>query len=317
MNEMLDEVKKICRELLEKKEVDAIVAWKKKDSEAREVLTVIKSPEEVEQISLSPLSTSNPARLVMEIAKGYKKLGVLAKGCDAMAIRQLIIEEKLDRNSLYIIGISCPGVADYRKLKRDFGVVSAVEMNGEKLTVDGKEVDFKEYIFENCLYCPHPTPVEYDVLVGEKREGYKGFEDIEDIENMSEEQRWEYWMKEFELCIRCHACRSVCPICYCTECIVDPTNLAVSPMSTAEEKAAYPRILGRQVSAKDNLVYHIIRVLHHAGRCAGCGECERACPMELPLRKLERKLEKVVREYFGFNPEEETVPFPSKLDIMG
>ncbi len=32
MNEMLDEVKKICRELLEKKEVDAIVAWEKKDS---------------------------------------------------------------------------------------------------------------------------------------------------------------------------------------------------------------------------------------------------------------------------------------------
>ncbi len=323
MNGMLEELKKICREALESGKVEAIIAWKRKKSEPREVLTVIKRPEEVDGISLSPLSANNPARLAMELAKSYNKLGVVAKGCDAMAIRQLIIEEKIDRDKLYIIGVSCPGVVDYRKLARDFkpSEIESVELAGEKLIIkmngSKKEVAFKDYIFENCLYCSHPTPVEYDVLIGKPRSGFVGYDDISEIENMSEEERWKYWQEQFALCIRCHACRSVCPLCYCEECIVDPTSLAISPMSTAEEKAAYPRILGRWVSASDNLIYHLVRVLHHAGRCAGCGECERACPMGLPLRKLERKLEKVVREVFGYKIGEEDVPFPSKLDIVG
>ncbi|MEM0316206.1 MAG: 4Fe-4S dicluster domain-containing protein, partial [Archaeoglobaceae archaeon] len=173
-----------------------------------------------------------------------------------------------------------------------------------------------EVIDENCVYCEHPTPVIYDVLIGEPREGRRDFSDVEEFEKLSREERWNYWISKFERCIRCHACRSVCPLCYCEECMVDPSNLAISPMSTAEDKASYPRLLGKTVNAKDNAIYHILRVLHHAGRCAGCGECERACPMELPLRKLERKLEKVVVETFGYDLNED-IPFFSKLDILG
>jgi Na+-translocating ferredoxin:NAD+ oxidoreductase RnfC subunit len=85
-------------------------------------------------------------------------------------------------------------------------------------------------------------------------------------------------------------------------------------MSTAEEKAAYPRFLGKTVTPADNLFYHLIRVFHHAGRCADCGECERACPMDIPLRKLERKLQKEIKEIFGY--EDEDIPFLAKLDII-
>jgi hypothetical protein len=38
--------------------------------------------------------------------------------------------------------------------------------------------------------------------------------------------------------------------------------------------------------------------------------------MELPLRKLERKLEKVVKEVFGYDLNED-IPFFSKLDMLG
>lgn len=304
---MLEEIKRVCKELLEQKKVDAIVAWRRKNG--REVLSIFKDVKDLENLSFSPLSVNNPAKLVMEIHRNYRKLGVIAKGCDAMSIRQLVLEEKIQRDSIFIIGVSCKGVADLRKLKG-----KKVEVKGWNVFVDERSFD---WIFENCLYCRCPTPTYYDVLVGEFREGYRGFEDVEKIEKMDEKERWDFWTKEFSLCIRCHACRSVCPVCYCTECIVDPTNLAISSTSTAEEKAKYPRILGRKVNLKDNIVYHVVRLFHHAGRCTKCGECERACPMGLPLTKLERKLEKIVLEVFGYDQVKETVPFFSKLEMVG
>ena len=32
----------------------------------------------------------------------------------------------------------------------------------------------------------------------------------------------------------------------------------------------------------------------------GCEECERACPMDIPISKLNRKLEKEVKEIFDY-----------------
>ncbi|MEM0203178.1 MAG: Coenzyme F420 hydrogenase/dehydrogenase, beta subunit C-terminal domain [Archaeoglobaceae archaeon] len=313
----MSELEKI-KEALRNSNAEKIVAFVKKENEPREVLAVL-SPNEIDRISFSPLSFNNPAKLLMQI---NGKVAVVAKGCDAMAIRQLIKEGKLKRENLFIVGISCKGVADYRKLSKlvKLNEVTAVELDGNELVIKlkngEKRVAFAEVIDENCVYCEHPTPVIYDVLIGEPREGRRDFSDVEEFEKLSREERWNYWISKFERCIRCHACRSVCPLCYCEECMVDPSNLAISPMSTAEDKASYPRLLGKTVNAKDNAIYHILRVLHHAGRCAGCGECERACPMELPLRKLERKLEKVVVETFGYDLNED-IPFFSKLDILG
>jgi ferredoxin len=313
----MNEVEKI-REELKKSGAERIVAFVKKENEPREVLAVL-SQKDIDKVTFSLLSVNNPAKLLMQL---NGKVAVVAKGCDAMAIRQLIKEGKLKRENLFIVGISCRGVIDYRKLSKieKLSEIREVRLEGEevilKMRNGEKRIPFAEVIEENCLYCEHPTPVIYDVLIGEAREGRKDFSDLEKLEKMSREERWEYWISQFERCIRCHACRSVCPLCYCEECIVDPSNLAISPMSTAEDKASYPRLLGKTVNAKDNAIYHIIRVLHHAGRCSGCGECERACPMELPLRKLERKLEKVVKEVFGYDLNED-IPFFSKLDMLG
>jgi len=319
---MVEELKKVCGDIID--DVEAIIAYRKKATEPREVLTVIESKEEIDSITLSPLSFNNPAKLLcQELNKRNGKIAVVAKGCDSRAIRQLVIEEKIDRERVYIIGISCPGVVDYRKfvkkVKFKLSEIESVELLDGKVVItagsEKQEIPFDEVIFENCLYCSQPTPIEYDVLLGEPLEGRSDFSDIEEIEKLPLEDRWKFWSEEFKKCIRCHACRSVCPLCYCTECLVDPTNLAVSPMTPAEEKASYPRMLGKTISVEDNLFYHLVRVLHHAGRCAECGECERACPMGLPLRKLERKLQKVVVEVFGYKPGEE-IPFLSKLDIL-
>ena len=47
-------------------------------------------------------------------------------------------------------------------------------------------------------------------------------------------------------------------------------------------------------------MWHIIRAFHLAGRCIDCNACERACPMDIPLSLLNRKLDKEVLRLFDF-----------------
>ena len=44
----------------------------------------------------------------------------------------------------------------------------------------------------------------------------------------------------------------------------------------------------------------MIRAFHLAGRCIGCGECERACPSEIPLNLINKELAMEVEKNFNF-----------------
>ena len=71
-------------------------------------------------------------------------------------------------------------------------------------------------------------------------------------------------------CIKCYSCREVCPLCVCKHCELEDSKW-VKP---GEIPPDYP-------------IFHIIRAYHLAGKCVGCGECEKACPMDIPLRALQ------------------------------
>jgi len=74
-------------------------------------------------------------------------------------------------------------------------------------------------------------------------------------------------------------------MCYCTECFVDDYR---------------PKWIGGGLQPQDLQFYHIVRAYHQTGRCSGCGACERACPMDIPLTYLTQKLNQDVKELFGF-----------------
>ena len=45
--------------------------------------------------------------------------------------------------------------------------------------------------------------------------------EIQRLDGLSASERQAWWEQQFAKCIRCYACRQVCPFCYCEQCIAD------------------------------------------------------------------------------------------------
>ena len=141
---------------------------------------------------------------------------------------------------------------------------------------------------ERCLSCKSKKHVVYDELIGEDGEVVEDcnrFDMVEKLEAMTPDERFAFWRGELSRCVRCNACRNVCPACTCEQCVFDNPNSGVSQKAAA-------------TSFEENM-FHIIRAFHVAGRCTDCGECSRVCPQNIPLHLLNRKFIKDINEFYG------------------
>ena len=166
-----------------------------------------------------------------------------------------------------------------KRLKRDGLHVITVACDGVK--IDGRTA-------AKCADCVTNVSPVADVVIGEKKTMKAAeYKQLEYIEKMKPEERWQFFAQQFERCARCYSCRQVCPMCYCETCIAEQVGPAWIAAST-------------KLSA--NTMWQLSRAYHLAGRCADCGECERACPERLPLRMLNAAMQKAVAELFEVVP---------------
>ena len=99
--------------------------------------------------------------------------------------------------------------------------------------------------------------------------------EVDKLDKMTREERWNYWLEELSNCIKCYACRASCPMCYCARCTVECNQ---------------PQWISVPAHEMGNLEWHIMRAMHLAGRCVNCGECTRACPVNIPLKLLNQRI---------------------------
>lgn len=109
-------------------------------------------------------------------------------------------------------------------------------------------------------------------------------EKLAELNKMTQAERFEYWQNELSKCVKCYACRQACPLCYCNQCAVESNQ---------------PQWIPVKADAHGNMDWHILRAMHLAGRCISCGECGRACPLDIPCHLLTMQMVNQSNAYFG------------------
>ena len=283
MIEYGEKIREIAKKILEEKKIDLIIGFKKGTIPMMTEPVLIKDGQNLDQLYWDSFCNMNLANY---LPKREEKIGILAKGCDSRNIAVHIVENQIKREQLYIIGVPCKGMVDRRKINSFLGDKEAREVteSDEDIIVKGEGFEHTlkkgDYFQDNCTKCMHRNPVIYDAIVGdlvEEREEPDPYDDVKDIEEMGSEEKWGFFSNLIKGCTRCYACRNACPLCYCPTCFVDESD---------------PQWVGKSIDSTDTVTFHILRAYHCAGRCTDCGACQQACPMDINVRLLTRKLNK-------------------------
>jgi len=294
-SELVENVSKLLRE----NKVGLFIGYQDGSLPLRTSPCFVTKHEDVQRLVWNSFCANNLSVYLKSVLPGLPangRIGILCKGCDSRSLVNLIVEKQVKREDVVIIGISCPGVVNTDRLLAHLEgkKIVDVEENDEDIVVkfDGGEERFarRDYLYESCLNCAYPTPSVYDILIRVGKHSPKPvFPDpmINEFNKKSRTERWQIFEQELSRCIRCYACRNACPNCYCKECFAEQTK---------------PRWFGLTNEHSDVFFYHVVRILHQAGRCVDCGACVRACPENINLRLFTRVLVDEVKERFGYEP---------------
>ena len=286
-----EKIKEISRQLLKECKVEMLIGFRRGSMPMMNEPCFVTSEAQVEQLVWDSNCGINLANYLTN--RQEEKIGIFAKGCDSRNIVTHIIENKIKREQLVIIGVPCKGMIDRRKVNALCdGEITAVTEDETGIHVVGtdfeKTFEKAELLQDNCRICIHKNPVIHDEMIAdpvEENTDIDRYEDIRAVEKMAPEEKWQHFEELLSPCIRCYACRNACPLCYCPTCFVDE---------------ARPQWVGKGQEADDIRTFHFLRAFHCAGRCTDCGACERACPVGIPVRQFTKKLEKDCKEFFDW-----------------
>jgi ferredoxin len=252
--------------------VSAVIGYTSGRRPGTAMPVIVTDIDRANDLVFSPACRNNLSLYLTKAKKDVRvtgKIAIVVKGCDLRALAGLMGESQLKRENIHIIGVACAGV--------------------NSTTPDTSGQLTEASIARKCRECSVHLPENADFVAGclPKLPELAPLEaeELARLEAMTPTERWEFWKEQFSRCIRCLACRQVCPFCFCEQCLCD-RNRPQGIEST-------PRPAG-------NMGWHIIRAMHLTGRCGGCAECERVCPMDIPLNLLNRKMAEEMKELYGY-----------------
>ena len=215
--------------LLEAGTVSRVLGWKKGEFDYDVTPAVFADAESLKKdFVFDDFCGANFSKyLVAETRKAEGKVLVFLKPCDTYSFNQLLTEHRFDRESVYAVGIPCEGMADINKIKEITGDgISSITSKGDKIIVDTiydgeKEVDCASVLAERCISCKSKKHVAYDELMGDEGDIIDSgrFDEVAQLEAMTEDERFAFWQSQLSKCIRCNACRDICPACTCEKCV--------------------------------------------------------------------------------------------------
>ncbi len=282
----------LARQLLTTGEVELIVGYRAGTQPGIAAPTVVRKPEDANLLIFDHTCETNLTNYLRKFRD--RKVGIVVKGCDERSVIGLLQEKQLDREKIVLIAAPCPGVIDRKRIARELGtgeITSLTVENDHVLAVVGDTthtLPLAQALFPGCQACAvhNPRFADYAIAPPMPQPKVPPFiPEVEEMEARTADQRSRAFQNEMDKCLLCFACRNLCPACYCNQCFTDSTQ---------------PRWMGKTNDPADAAFFHLTRLLHLAGRCTGCGACERGCPVGLDLKLYNDKLRKDVKEIFAF-----------------
>jgi ferredoxin len=282
---MQEQLRQTCRQLLADGTVQVVIGYGQAAPGDRVVPVFITRPEDADQLVWNDQCFANLAKYLLrkEVA-ALGRAAICVKGCDQRALLVLEKESQIDRSQITVIGLACDGVGKPRLAKCESCDVHAPRQADVVIGLGTgpffgvKTSSAEKPQAENMDLSP--SVATQPSVPADAR-----YAEIEAFLKKTPEERMAYWKAELSRCVKCYACRQVCPMCYCRQCIVDKNR---------------PVVISTSATLKGNFAWQITRAFHLAGRCVGCDECTRACPAGIDLRLLNLSLAKAAEESFSF-----------------
>jgi coenzyme F420-reducing hydrogenase delta subunit/ferredoxin len=279
-----DSIRQKARELLASEQVSCVIGYEV-SRRGRTRPAFIYKPEDTGRLVWNPDCTNNltsylPSKLrPIKGKEPLKPVAVVVKPCDSKAINVMVAENQYRRDQVYALGVACEGIR----------------------TPDGN-------LQTRCVTCQEAAPVVCDTLVSGATSSFiprpssYAREEIAELQNAEPVVRMEFWLAQFDRCIRCYACRQACPLCNCPVCLYE------------RDESTF---IGLGIGLNEKRTFHLGRAYHLAGRCVGCNECERACPMNIPIGLLNQKLAEEIEAAFDFRAGLAIAPSPIVTVLSG
>lgn len=296
---MTQEIQQTARDLLANGEVECVIGYEV-SSRHRTRPVFIYKPDDADRLVWNQDCTHNlTTYLAAKLARPQfgkpaanhanrvQKVAVVVKACDSRAIHMLLAENRFQRDQVHVIGVVCDGIRDGAGFdSRPEGILQ-----------------------RRCQACTDTKPALADTLIGlnEARIDRLPAREVEEVygyaqvDGLPPNERMQFWLDQFDRCIRCYACRQACPMCDCPTCLYERDDSLWAGMG---------------IQLDDKRTFHLGRAFHLAGRCIGCDECERVCPMDIPISLLNRKLVAEMEAQFGYQAGIAAVPAPF-VTILG
>ena len=189
----------------------------------------IEKKEEIDNLIFNNLCINNLATYSYFLSQEINgKIGMILKPCDVKAIVQLLAEDLIDRDKIKIISVECNGVIDSKKVQKKINglKIASVEISDNIIKIGTSEKDFEfnieDVYAEKCYVCSiYDKPPIFDEFIENDKKfnikQKKEYEDLLEFEKLSLEEINSFWEEEFSRCIRCYACRNICPLEICRD----------------------------------------------------------------------------------------------------
>jgi len=329
-------VQELLKHLVESGKVKGVLTLKKlsenKSGDAVAYSLITSKDLAGEATPLYPVMPRNAGGLVsLFTQKGEvpEPVAIVLRPCELRALVELVKRNRGNLKNLFIISSTCGGV-----YPTEMSVTGELEKELPKYWDSIKKNDIATGIRNVCQGCVEFVPYNADMTVAvvgggggdceiylnsdkaeEFAKGANGqVEDKEmpNIDGVREKRATardkiykdqdlgslniEGMVKVFGKCIGCRGCRTACPICYCELCTFDSESTQYKiPEKELDRKGAVRIPPG-------TVYYQMTRLPHVTISCVGCGSCEDACPVGIPLGTIFKKVGEDVQGVFDYVP---------------